>query len=74
MNRFSEPLQSLTVDVHQHLWPAPFLEALRARRTAPRLVGWELRLAGERAFAVAPADHDPDLRAELRTRFVASGR
>ena len=53
----------MTADVHQHLWPAPFLEALRARRTAPRLHGWELLLPGERPYAVDPAHHDPAARA-----------
>ena len=38
----------MQTDVHQHLWPAPFLAALRARRTAPRMVGWTLELPGER--------------------------
>jgi hypothetical protein len=51
-------------DIHQHLWPDPFLDALRARRAEPRLVGWELRLVGERPFAVDPAAHDPEARAE----------
>jgi hypothetical protein len=54
----------MTVDCHQHLWPAPFLAALRARSTAPRLDGWELHLAGERVYTVAPADHHPEQRAE----------
>jgi hypothetical protein len=35
------------VDVHQHLWSEPLLEALRARRAAPRLRGSTLELAGE---------------------------
>src|SRR5215203_3717967 len=54
----------MTIDLHQHLWPEPFLAALRARTTAPRLEGWELLLAGERPFAIDPAHHDPVLRAE----------
>jgi 6-methylsalicylate decarboxylase len=54
----------MTIDCHQHLWPEPFLEALRARRTPPRLDGWVLQLPGERPYAVAPADHDVDLRIE----------
>jgi predicted TIM-barrel fold metal-dependent hydrolase len=52
-------------DIHQHLWPEPFLDALRARRRGPRLDGWELRLPGERPFAVDPAAHDPGARAAL---------
>jgi hypothetical protein len=54
----------MPVDVHQHLWPAPFLGALRARRADPRLDGWTLRLPGERRFYVDPATHDPGARAE----------
>jgi len=54
----------MTIDVHQHLWPEPFLAALRARRSPPRLDGWELLLPGERPYAIDPADHDPALRAE----------
>jgi hypothetical protein len=53
------------IDLHQHLWPDPFLDALRARGREPRLEGWELRLPGERPFAVDPAAHDPAARARL---------
>ena len=53
----------MTIDVHQHLWPAAFLAALRARRTAPRIEGWALVLPGERPYAIDPADHDPAARA-----------
>ena len=31
-----------TYDLHQHLWPASFVEALRARTDAPCFVGDEL--------------------------------
>src|SRR4051812_6349279 len=51
------------IDVHQHLWPEPFLAALRARRTPPRLDGWTLELPGDAPFAVDPAAHDPATRA-----------
>jgi predicted TIM-barrel fold metal-dependent hydrolase len=51
------------VDVHQHLWPDPFLTALRARRTPPRLRGWTLELAGEPDYSVDPSSHDADARA-----------
>src|SRR5215208_6778231 len=54
----------MTVDLHQHLWPEPFLAALRARTASPRLDGWTLLLPGERPYAVDPGDHDPLLRAE----------
>ena len=59
----------MTADVHQHLWPAPFVAALRARRTAPRLEGWELSLPGERPYAVDPAQHDPAARAAQAADF-----
>src|SRR5215217_3392678 len=52
----------MAIDVHQHLWPAPFLAALRARRAAPRLDGWELELPGQPPYAVTPADHDVEAR------------
>jgi hypothetical protein len=54
----------MTVDINHHLWPEPFLAALRARRTAPRLDGWELQLPGERPYAIDPDHHDVALRAE----------
>src|SRR5215218_5914069 len=52
----------MAIDVHQRLWPAPFLAALRARRTPPRLDGWELELPGQPPYAVNPADHDVEAR------------
>jgi hypothetical protein len=55
----------MSIDIHQHLWPQSFLDALRARRTAPRLEGWVLQLADERPYAIDPADHDPDARAAI---------
>jgi 6-methylsalicylate decarboxylase len=55
----------MSVDLHQHLWPEPFLAALRERRSGPRLDGWELHLPGERSYLVNPADHDAGLRAAL---------
>jgi hypothetical protein len=51
------------IDVHQHLWPEPFLEALRARRDPPRLQGWTLMLDGSPPYAVDPRHHDPAVRA-----------
>ena len=53
----------MRIDVHQHLWPAPFLAALRARRTPPRLEGWELHLPGQRSYPVDPIHHDVEARA-----------
>ncbi|MER5374424.1 amidohydrolase [Streptomyces sp. NPDC002553] len=54
-----------SVDVHQHLWGAAFLAALRARDEPPFLDGWTLHLAGEAPYRVSPADHDVARRAEL---------
>jgi hypothetical protein len=34
-----------TVDFHQHLWPAPLVDALRSRTAAPRIVDSQLELA-----------------------------
>ncbi len=53
----------MTIDLHQHLWPEPFLAALRARRTAPRMEDWTLHLPGEPPYAIDPAHHDPEARA-----------
>jgi 6-methylsalicylate decarboxylase len=65
VNRFSETLQQMSTDLHQHLWPASFLDELRARRSGPRLDGWDLHLPGERVYRLNPADHDPEARAAL---------
>ncbi len=53
----------MKADVHQHLWPEPFIEALRARTAAPRLRDWVLELPGEPDYPIDAADHDADLRA-----------
>ncbi len=53
----------MRVDLHQHLWPAGLLEALRGRSQAPRLDGWTLHLDGEAPYEVSPADHDLPARA-----------
>jgi 6-methylsalicylate decarboxylase len=65
VNRFSETFQIVTTDLHQHLWPEPFLAALRQRRSGPRLDGWELHLPGEPVHAIDPRAHDPEARAAL---------
>jgi len=62
-NDRAEIAETAVVDVHQHLWPVPLIEALRARRKAPRLRGWTLELPGEPDYLVAPAEHDVDARA-----------
>jgi predicted TIM-barrel fold metal-dependent hydrolase len=55
----------LATDVHQHVWPPAFLDALRRRNAPPRLRGWTLELAGEPAYEVDPSDHDSAARAAL---------
>jgi predicted TIM-barrel fold metal-dependent hydrolase len=53
-----------TYDLHQHLWPTSFVEALRARTDTPCLAGDEL-VTSEGRFPVALEEHDlePRLRA-----------
>jgi 6-methylsalicylate decarboxylase len=58
-------------DVHQHLWPEPFLDALERRTDPPCLRrsrdGLTLVLAGEPEAPFDPAPHDPERRrAEIR--------
>jgi 6-methylsalicylate decarboxylase len=54
-------------DVHQHLWPAPVLDVLRARHEPPRLDGDVLELA-EGRFPVDLRAHDPEERLRLLDR------
>lgn len=65
----------IAVDVHQHLWPDDLLRVLEARATPPRArwrAGvWDVRLPGEPAFTIDPAQHDPARRLdELRAAGV----
>ena len=62
----------MPIDIHQHLWPEPFLAALRARRTAPRLEGWELLLPGRAAVRGRPRRARPRARAPRRPRRTAT--
>src|SRR5579859_1971687 len=67
MKRFSDlssAVDDLGVDIHQHLWPPPLIDALRRRTEPPRLSGWALELDGELPHAVDPDDHDPSTAAE----------
>src|SRR5580765_6482583 len=58
----------LAVDLHQHLWPEPFLELLRRRTRAPYLRGWQLVTEGEPPYDIRPGDHDVDRRIEQDRR------
>jgi hypothetical protein len=53
------------VDVHQHLWPEQFVDALRRRKLPPRLAGSTLQLPGEPDFRLDLAAHDLARRAEV---------
>lgn len=53
------------IDVHQHLWPAGFVDRLRARTEPPYLDGWTLHTAGEPAYEVDPAAHEIGKRVAL---------
>jgi hypothetical protein len=55
----------VATDVHQHLWGAGFIDALRGRTRAPRLDGWTLHLDGEPPYDVDPGDHDLSARTAL---------
>lgn len=61
----------MRIDCHQHLWPAAFIDALRARTTAPRLDGWTLMVGGEAPYEVSAADHDVHAR---RAREIREGK
>jgi 6-methylsalicylate decarboxylase len=56
-----------SVDVHQHLWPEGVLRVLERRGAAPKARWangrWRVEPAGEPAFEIDPADHDPQDRA-----------
>jgi len=47
-----------TYDLHQHLWPAGFVAALRERTSPPQLAGDEL-VTCEGRFVLDLSDHDP---------------
>jgi predicted TIM-barrel fold metal-dependent hydrolase len=53
------------IDVHQHLWPAEFVERLRARSEPPYLDGWTLHTTSEPPYEVDPAAHAVDKRVAL---------
>jgi hypothetical protein len=53
------------IDVHQHLWVAELVEALRARSSAPRVIGSTLCLDGEPNYEIDPVVQQPDRRAAL---------
>ena len=64
---------SPAIDIHQHLWPAELIDALRARTRPPRLDGWTLLLDGEPPYQVDPRDHDPVARRSLDDGRIVLG-
>ena len=58
-------LRSSAIDVHQHMWPAAFLDALRSRRRPPMMRDWVLYTVCEAPYLVHPRDHDPVRRASI---------
>ena len=46
------------IDLHQHLWPEPLLDRLRAACIAPYLRGWRLFTATEAPYDIRPEHHD----------------
>jgi 6-methylsalicylate decarboxylase len=54
-------------DLHQHLWPEAFVEALRARTRRPLIEKSEL-ITDEGAFAIDLVDHVPERRLEALDR------
>lgn len=51
----------LRYDLHQHLWPEPFVAALRRRRSPPLLDG-DAVVTAEGRFKLELSDHDPETR------------
>jgi len=67
MGIMPRPMRLTRIDVHQHLWPEPFLAALEDRTEPPFLRDGVLVLEGEPAARFEAGPHDPDRRrAELR--------
>ena len=56
------------VDLHQHLWPATFVELLRRRTRPPYLRGWQLVTEGEPAYEIQPGDHAVERRIDRDRR------
>ncbi|MDN5791299.1 MAG: amidohydrolase family protein [Micrococcales bacterium] len=49
-------------DIHQHLWPAELIDALRRRQRTPLLKGWTLLLDGEAPVEIDAHAHDQGAR------------
>jgi predicted TIM-barrel fold metal-dependent hydrolase len=59
----------VTTDVHQHLWPEPFVAALSARTEPPRLAGSNLHLEGEPVWPLNLESQELETRLALLDRW-----
>jgi hypothetical protein len=57
------------IDIHQHFWPEPFVEALSLRKRAPRLQGSKLEIQGDTVWDVDLDAHRVEDRLALLDRF-----
>ncbi|MEW1841429.1 amidohydrolase [Nonomuraea angiospora] len=46
----------MSIDVHQHVWTRPLVDALRARSSPPHVDGWTLHLDDEPPYEIDPED------------------
>ncbi|MEV4012424.1 amidohydrolase [Nonomuraea angiospora] len=46
----------MSIDVHQHVWTRPLVDALRARSSPPHVDGWTLFLDDEPPYEIDPQD------------------
>jgi predicted TIM-barrel fold metal-dependent hydrolase len=60
--------EASAIDGHQHVWPEPLVDRLRARTRPPYLRHWTLHTHGEPAYDVDPAHHEPAARADADRR------
>ncbi|MFI7635740.1 amidohydrolase [Nonomuraea sp. NPDC049400] len=62
----------MSVDVHQHVWTRPFVDALRARTSPPYVDGWTLILDGEPPYEIDPDDRRDTTGLELALVSMSS--
>jgi 6-methylsalicylate decarboxylase len=58
-----------SIDIHQHLWPPSFFDALSAREEPPRLRGRGLELAGQSVWQLDVESHELETRLALMDRL-----
>lgn len=62
----------MIIDVHQHAWTPPLVEALRRRSAPPRVDGWTLLLDGEAPYVIDPDQHRDTTGLELALVSLSS--